>query len=312
MIEWWRPETHTFHLPFGEATMTLQDIQILFGLRVEGNVVVYPDLMHCNFDWAMLMQFHTGFTPAPGGLEGTSHLKISVLVKYIRQQAPEWQPDHDKHDDRSPVDLDFILNHNCCVDMWINWQPGFVKTHDDARLNAYLEWYFLRGRLLLGNPTLKGSRYVPIAASHEAMCRGLQRLYEKELVWKETPETNRCGFKLADDIRGRGGREHGHGHGRGEAAMRRGGRGRGCGRIHGVFIHDGVGDVPMLLAPEPDPQAAGDDDPVGQHDHSLTIEVQVYWDSLVKLVIWFYSGELPRPISGCLWDNTSKKEKLHE
>ncbi|KAM3250321.1 hypothetical protein P3L10_004390 [Capsicum annuum] len=87
MIEWWRPETHTFHLPFGEATMTLQDIQILFGLRVEGNAVVYPDLMHCNFDWAMLMQVHTGFTPAPGGLEGTSHLKISVLVKYIRQQV---------------------------------------------------------------------------------------------------------------------------------------------------------------------------------------------------------------------------------
>ncbi|KAM3203916.1 BTB/POZ domain-containing protein isoform X1 [Capsicum annuum] len=49
-----------------------------------------------------------------------------------------------------------------------------------------------------------------------------------------------------------------------------------------------------------------------QESHSLTIKVPVCWDSLVKLVSWFYSGELPRPISGCLWDNLSKEEKLHE
>ncbi|XP_015166431.1 BTB/POZ domain-containing protein At1g04390-like isoform X2 [Solanum tuberosum] len=49
-----------------------------------------------------------------------------------------------------------------------------------------------------------------------------------------------------------------------------------------------------------------------QESHSLTIKVPVCWDSLVKLVSWFYSGELPRPISGCLWDNLSKEEKLRE
>ncbi|TMX04051.1 hypothetical protein EJD97_011751 [Solanum chilense] len=49
-----------------------------------------------------------------------------------------------------------------------------------------------------------------------------------------------------------------------------------------------------------------------QESHSLTIKVPVCWDSLVKLVSWFYSGELPRPISGCLWDNLSKEEKLSE
>ncbi|KAM3237590.1 hypothetical protein P3L10_012619 [Capsicum annuum] len=42
-------------------------------------------------------------------------------------------------------------------------------------------------------------------------------------------------------------------------------RGRGRGHIHGVFIHEGVGDVPLLPSPEPDPQAAAYDDPVGQH-----------------------------------------------
>jgi hypothetical protein len=35
----WRPETHTFHLPFGEMTITLEDVQNILGLLVSGNLV---------------------------------------------------------------------------------------------------------------------------------------------------------------------------------------------------------------------------------------------------------------------------------
>ncbi|KAH1072616.1 hypothetical protein J1N35_024944 [Gossypium stocksii] len=38
-VERWRPETHTFHLPCGECTITLEDIALQLGLPIDENVV---------------------------------------------------------------------------------------------------------------------------------------------------------------------------------------------------------------------------------------------------------------------------------
>ncbi|GLT81074.1 hypothetical protein SLA2020_524800 [Shorea laevis] len=49
-----------------------------------------------------------------------------------------------------------------------------------------------------------------------------------------------------------------------------------------------------------------------QESHSQTIKVPISWEALMKLVHWFYSYDLPNTPSGCLWDNMSAEERLHE
>ena len=36
LVERWRPKTHTFHMSFGEMTVTLQDMSALWGLPIRG------------------------------------------------------------------------------------------------------------------------------------------------------------------------------------------------------------------------------------------------------------------------------------
>ena len=42
LVEQWQPDTHTFHLPTYEMSITLQDIAILTRLPINGNAVCGP------------------------------------------------------------------------------------------------------------------------------------------------------------------------------------------------------------------------------------------------------------------------------
>ena len=42
LVERWRSETYTFHLPHGEMSITLQDVEVIFGLPIVGEVLVGP------------------------------------------------------------------------------------------------------------------------------------------------------------------------------------------------------------------------------------------------------------------------------
>ncbi|KAF1894322.1 hypothetical protein Lal_00027168, partial [Lupinus albus] len=47
LVERWRPETQTFHLPCGECTITQEDVSLQLGVNVNGRPVTGPTY----FDW---------------------------------------------------------------------------------------------------------------------------------------------------------------------------------------------------------------------------------------------------------------------
>ncbi|KAH1213093.1 Serine/threonine-protein phosphatase 7 long form [Glycine max] len=78
LIERWRPETHTCHMICGECTITLQDVSVLSGLRVDGA----PLIGQTNLDWAELCEELLGVRPQEGELQ--EHLQRFTRAWILR------------------------------------------------------------------------------------------------------------------------------------------------------------------------------------------------------------------------------------
>ncbi|KAH0761409.1 hypothetical protein KY290_017482 [Solanum tuberosum] len=80
MVERWRPETHCFHLPFGEVTITLQDVLVLFGLRIDSDIVYMQDAAQRIRPWPTLLETLSGCAIAPADIDGASRVRIHNIT----------------------------------------------------------------------------------------------------------------------------------------------------------------------------------------------------------------------------------------
>nr|KYP31864.1 Serine/threonine protein phosphatase 7 long form isogeny [Cajanus cajan]KYP41944.1 Serine/threonine protein phosphatase 7 long form isogeny [Cajanus cajan] len=79
LVERWIPETHTFHLPVGECTVTLEDVALQLGLGINGKPVTGPTF----FDWDKLCYELLGFVPP----KGEALVGSSIKLKWLRDRT---------------------------------------------------------------------------------------------------------------------------------------------------------------------------------------------------------------------------------
>ncbi|KAL0285862.1 UNVERIFIED_CONTAM: Serine/threonine-protein phosphatase 7 long form, partial [Sesamum radiatum] len=82
LVERWRSETHSFHFRVGEATITLQDVQVIWGLPIDGEPVSGTDLERTSVQWQEYCMQYIGFAPEEGALKG-SRLQIWAWSRII-------------------------------------------------------------------------------------------------------------------------------------------------------------------------------------------------------------------------------------
>ncbi|QHN87344.1 protein MAIN-LIKE 2-like [Arachis ipaensis] len=136
-VERWRPETHTFHLPWGECTITLEDVAMQLGLPVDGQPVSGTLRSWSKFHQRDIWEWcHELLGEVPAGHVGTT--KYNIKLKWLRTRLQQM-----------PLDL------------------------DDNGLMQYARYYilYLLGGVLLPDKAnnIVHVRYLPLLAEYDAI-----------------------------------------------------------------------------------------------------------------------------------------------
>ena len=82
LVKRWRPKTHTFHFACGECTVTLEDVAIQLGLRVNGMAITGVTTPST----ALLLQqceYLLGARPVEGNFDG-GFIKLQWLIEHYK------------------------------------------------------------------------------------------------------------------------------------------------------------------------------------------------------------------------------------
>ncbi|KAL4343139.1 hypothetical protein AHAS_Ahas11G0048500 [Arachis hypogaea] len=136
-VERWRPETHTFHLPWGECTVTLEDVAMQLGLPVNGQPVSGTLRSWSKFHRRDIWEWcHELLGEVPAGHVGTT--KYNIKLKWIRTRLQQM-----------PLDLDDngLMQYARC---YILYLLGGVLLSDKANNTVHV-------------------RYLPLLADYDAI-----------------------------------------------------------------------------------------------------------------------------------------------
>jgi hypothetical protein len=92
MVDRWRLETHSFHLPCGEMTVTFEDVAMILGLLIRGCPVTgRVD----SAGWRKRVIIFIGQEP-PVGVSGVKCREAGVHVSWLCEEFCECPPDTDE------------------------------------------------------------------------------------------------------------------------------------------------------------------------------------------------------------------------